>query len=46
MTKKRYRITYEDYGTGGLNALLAADAVRYVDEPTGLYELQRDPRDD
>lgn len=29
-----------------LNALLAADAVAYVDEPTGLYELLADPRDD
>ena len=27
-----------------LNRLLAADAIAYVDEPTGLYELRSDPR--
>jgi DNA-binding IclR family transcriptional regulator len=29
-----------------LNVLLAADVVVYVDEPTGLYELVEDPRDE
>lgn len=27
-----------------LNTLLAADCVRYIDKPTGLYELVSDPR--
>lgn len=31
---------------GQLNSLLAADAIEYVDEPTGLYELVNDPRED
>ncbi|WP_157972456.1 hypothetical protein [Saliphagus sp. LR7] len=29
---------------GQINQLLAADAVVYIDEPTGLYELVEDPR--
>lgn len=29
-----------------LNQLLAAEMVRYVHEPTGLYELVEDPRDE
>lgn len=31
---------------GQLSSLLAADAIVYVDEPTGLYELVADPRED
>ena len=29
-----------------LNVLLAADYIRKVHEPTGLYELVEDPRDE
>lgn len=28
-----------------LNALLAADCIKYVHKPTGLYELVEDPRE-